>query len=176
MARHLIDETQAPYKWGEDECTYVIGSGEVTLGSTSFGSCVGLVMHCPATGEGVVAHFSGSLGNESTYPGKAVADTKEILNRCSSSSSWNVWVFGGDSIAKNAFFETTAMKQTKNLVDLIRDTLDKSSGYTFAYKTSGHPGHYGVQLNCKTGEVTWEGASTTATETPTTRKRSGSSA
>jgi hypothetical protein len=175
MAQHYPHDTVAPYRWGQDECTFVTGIGAVTLESSGFGSCVGLVLHCPATGAGAVAHFAGSLGNTKSYADKAEGDTAEILAHCPIGADWNVWIFGGESLTNSGFADSSAVKQTKGLIDRVRAALAAAMGHNFVHQTTGYPGYRAVKLDCTTGEVTFTTATTTGAEVSTTRKqRSGS--
>jgi len=153
MAR-FCEGTMAPYDmWAlKPECTWVMGKEAGTLGSTSFGSCVGLVLWCPATKEGVVAHYSGSLGNPK-FEAQAQADTQDILLKAGTGGKdWNAWVFGGISLSKDTDLIASSIGQTKHLIDLVRGELPTHGG--FAHQIADYPGYGQVSLDLATGAVT----------------------
>jgi hypothetical protein len=135
------------------ECTWVMGQGTGQLGSTSFGSCVGLVLWCEETKEGIVAHYSGSLGH-AKFQDRAKADTQEILLKGGTSGkAWKAWVFGGVSLAKGTDLIASSLDQTKALIDLVRDGTPATGG--FAHQIDGYPGHGSVSLDLATGAVSF---------------------
>ncbi|MBW6400562.1 hypothetical protein KPL78_22070 [Roseomonas sp. HJA6] len=153
MAR-FCEGSMAPYNVLSltHECTWVMGSTAGTLGSTSFGSCVGLVLWCPATKEGVVAHYAGSLGHP-THQAQARDDTQEILLKAGTAGkAWNAWVFGGMSLSSGTLLSASSVGQTKQLIDLVRAELSGPNGFT--HQLDGYPGYGKVSLDLATGEVT----------------------
>lgn len=161
MAR-LYKGQNAPYMF-EPKTSWCWGADTGTLGSRGFGSCVGLVLYCPSTAVGAVAHFSGSLGETAHQP-TARSDAGEILLalRPEVATPWDAWVFGGTSLAKTASsasildaldLGTSTVDQTKALIDIVRAALDADGQYEITYRTDGYPGHSSVSLNLADGAV-----------------------
>jgi hypothetical protein len=138
-----------------------------TLSSTSYGSCVGLVLYNVASKIGAVAHFPGSLGVGAKRKKTALADVVQIVRevcREPPHGEWKVCVFGGDSLAKNTNFPTTTVPTTKGLIDLIREQVktllnghlvETGTAPEAVFQTS-HVGHFGVRLNLSGGTIDWE--------------------
>lgn len=154
----------APYMFGP-ETSWCSGTGAGTLRSRGFGSCVGLVLYCPSSAVGAVAHFSGSLG-EATNQQTARNDADQILLalRPVVATPWNAWVFGGTSLSKTNSststldaldLGTSTVDQTKALIDIVRAALDADAQYQIAYQTDGYPGHSSVSLDLASGAVTF---------------------
>jgi hypothetical protein len=130
-----------------------MGKDAGELVSTSFGSCVGLVLWCEDTKEGIVAHYSGSLGH-AKFQDQAKADTQEILLKGGTAGrAWKAWVFGGVSLAKGTDLIASSLGQTTALIDLVREGTPATGG--FAHQIDGHPGHGSVRLDLATGEVSF---------------------
>lgn len=159
--------TSAPYRF-QPECTWCMATGQGTIGSTSFGSCVGMVLWSPDHHIGVVAHFSGSMGSPN-YHARVQADVLEIL--CCvcpvSPGMWVGWVFGGVSLA-GTFSElaSTAFGQTRTLIDLVRATirtnpyipinLMRSRRIAPEMQDGTYIPHKGVRLDVANGQVAWD--------------------
>jgi hypothetical protein len=156
----------APYKF-DIECRWCTGAGAGTLGSKSFGSCVGLVLYSPIHRIGVVAHYAGSLGNPK-YIEKAKKDTLEILRDVCpiSPGIWKAWVFGGVSLNPKSEHSTSTVQQTKALINAIRQELKtnqyipvnllrKNPEYQEPEMQDAYVGHSEVSLDLATGKVTW---------------------
>ena len=174
MAKECVGGV-APYNPSEQPlkgpplCTYCVGSGSGTLSSTSYASCVGLVLYHKESATGVVAHFPGSMGAEKWHD-LARTDTLEILAKVAAhGGAWKSWVFGGASLAEKPLPSTAP--NTKALIDLIRDKLDDESwgqSTSPAKKVThqlggGYVGYRGVTLNLADGKVTFEEAKTAKT-------------
>lgn len=154
--------TVAPYLF-DTECRWCTGRGAGTLSSSSFGSCVGLVLYGPRHKIGVVAHFSGSIGKNLR---KARADTLEILRDVCPvlPGVWNAWVFGGRSLS-DIGLHTGTRPMTKSLMDAIRETIRTNpyipinviaSQLTAPEMRPGtYVGHGAVQLDLSDGSVSW---------------------
>lgn len=152
----------------DEECTWCFGVNTGTLGSTSFASCVGLVLHSPRHTMGVVAHYSGSLGAD-TCRQKVRNDTLEILRAVCPvlPGIWKAWVFGGVSLMSNAeIVSPTVATRTIPLIDRVREQL-RANPYipinvlrrerTDPEMVDGnYIGHKGVLLDVATGAVTWD--------------------
>jgi hypothetical protein len=161
----------APYRIN-DECTWCAGKMAGTLSSKGYGSCVGMVLFSPVHRLGVVAHFSGSLGNEK-FGDQASKDTLEILREVCpvQPGIWKAWVFGGESLKKKTDHITSTLDQTKKLMDTVRTELKKNPYIpcnllrnSEQFKdpemclTPGEPyiGHNAVTLDLETGKVKWD--------------------
>lgn len=165
MAKRHLGNT-APYLF-DNECRWCFGDNGETLRSTSFGSCVGMVLYSPRHNMGVVAHYSGSLGAKKFHD-KVCTDTQEILRSVCPvlPGIWLGWVFGGVSLMKNSGHATTTVeKLTIPLIDLVRDQLRinpyipinsvKKNRIDPEMQDRKYVGHKGVALNVATGTVTW---------------------
>jgi hypothetical protein len=156
----------APYLH-DTECRWCTGSANGVLSSTSFGSCVGLVLYGPRHQIGMVAHYSGSLGHPQ-HEDKVRADTQEILRGVCPvlPGIWDGWVFGGESLMENTEIRTNTQGQTRNLIDLVREEIAHNpyipiniiaSRRTVPEMQDGqYIGHKGVSLDLATGQVTWD--------------------
>jgi hypothetical protein len=152
----------APYMF-DAATSWCDGTGTGQLSSKGFGSCVGLVLYCPSTTIGAVAHFSGSLGKP-VHQETARKDAEQILLslRTAEPLNWNAWLFGGDSLSKTSSsastisaldLKTGTVEQTKALMDIVRKALDDDGHFAFTYRTEGYPGHSAVVLNLADGTV-----------------------
>jgi hypothetical protein len=161
---HKYDKGIAPYMF-DAKTSWCEGAGTGKLSSKGFGSCVGLVLHCPSTKAGAVAHFSGSLGKDSNHK-QARDDAQEILlaMRPVGVVAWNAWVFGGTSLSASSSsksmvdaldLKTGTVEQTKGLITIVREVLDADPHYKFTYQTDGFPGHSAVSLDLDSGAVTF---------------------
>ena len=149
----------AKYEFGE-ETYWCTGAGEGTLESSSFGSCVGLVLFDPQRNIGMVAHYSGSLGKEK-YQQKVRDDTHEILETVcpNRTGNWNGWLFGGTSLESKSASSgslagldlgTSTVEQTKNLMKTVREQL-QTEKMPVTWKSEGYPSYKAVKLDLSTG-------------------------
>ncbi|BDG74754.1 hypothetical protein [Roseomonas fluvialis] len=159
-----FNKGSAPYLFDADT-SWCTGDTSGELQSKGFGSCVGLVLWCSSTKVGMVAHFSGSLG-EPTYHQKARDDAKEILLAmvATPKAEWDAWVFGGTSLATASTskstldaldLKTSTKGQTETLIDLVRDELGKDANFDIAEHVAGYEGHSAVKLDLASGAVTF---------------------
>lgn len=158
--------TFAPYRFRE-ECTWCTATAYGNISSTSFGSCVGMVLWSPDHRIGVVAHFSGSMG-AAIYHAQVQADALEILRSVCpiSPGMWLGWVFGGMSLAGDPDLRTSAGGQTSGLIDLVRATMRTNPYIPINLMPSRRTApemqdgtyipHRGVSLDVATGQITWD--------------------
>jgi len=149
-----------------NKCTWCTGTTAGILRSTSFASCVGLVLYGPTQKIGVVAHYSGSLGHDNRKR-RVHDDTQEILRAVCpiSPGIWDAWVFGGISLQKNFTGSLMTVVQTKSLIDTIRKELKENKYIPInllrSRRTSPEMNdetyvpHGEVSLNLADGKVTW---------------------
>ena len=182
MARK-VPGTVAPYE-GKPECTWCTGKDVGILESDCFNSCVGMVLYDMKHKIGVVAHFSGSMGDNLL---QAQNDVIEILKDVTpiSPGLWKGWVFGGISLVDKYDMRDTVKRYTIPLMDTVRNTL-RTNRYVpvnlpllarqlatprqlFSMKPNtkykapemnllkpeNYESHYGVKLNLASGTVQW---------------------
>jgi hypothetical protein len=163
MATKSLDNT-APYDRHNPETTWCTGHTGGSLGSTSYGSFVGLVLYKPATKEGAVAHFPGGLGKPQ-FANTVTADADDILDDVLGvvvQGNWLLWVFGGESLSVNSQHESSAIPQTKSLIDLVRGRArgrlggNRMAGMEPEMGANSYVGHKGVNLSLADGKITWE--------------------
>jgi hypothetical protein len=165
----LFDGSMAPYRH-RTECTWVYGKGTGTIGSTSYGSCVGLVLFRPLGNAGAVAHFAGSMGAPDEKH-RVESDVDEIVGRCRDGThgeeEWQAWVFGGTSLAQGGHDSSTKMlERSRSLLDTVRAALPSVARWRalkIELKNQGYPGYLGVKLNLGTGKIAWETSGTSNT-------------
>jgi hypothetical protein len=137
------------------------------LGSTDFGSCVGLVMYCPSTHQGAVAHFPGSVNLVT-----AKADIQEILQDVCPApvQNWKVWIFGGESLSGKSVHASAFIPGTQALIRLVRDDVwehlapqggpDHLSPPTEPeMEANRYVAHKGVTLTLANGTLEWHALS-----------------
>ena len=114
-------------KFGEKtECHWCTGTSGAVLSSSSFNSCVGLVLH-RGFGEqfaGAVAHFPGTMGGSRSY---TRADIKAIFEKLEelygvTASPWKAWIFGGMNLDVTGD-SPSSQKLTTNLLGFVRKAL-----------------------------------------------------
>ena len=163
MATKSNDNT-ASYDSSNPETTWCTGSIGGTLGSTSYGSCVGLVLYNPITKAGAVAHFPGSLGAPQ-YRNTVGVDADQILDDVLPvpvQGQWHLWIFGGESLTKSSEHFSSAIPQTQWLLDFVRRKArtrligNLRPGSEPEMQPIGYVGHKGVNLNLADGKITWE--------------------
>lgn len=137
--------------------------------SSSFGSCVGLVLWAKGKG-GAVAHFPGTLGDKA-YADQVVSDTVDVLAglNMSTGTGWTMWVFGGSSLSIGSDFSTSTTLMTQSLIKKVREVvLDKCPGVTESNVTKDkYASCKEVSLYVSTGLVTF-----LFNETPTLTRKS----
>jgi hypothetical protein len=149
-----------PTSW----CNSAGNANAVTLSSTSFGSCVGLVLWNPATYRGAVAHFPGRFGHVQ-YQQRVQQDVAQILADiipAPVAADWKTWIFGGESLGSSGA-DSGATTQTRALIDLVRNDV---RAYLVGHLVEAHlepetvlnsyVGHRGVTLTLANGTITWE--------------------
>lgn len=156
----FFDDGIAIYR-NQTECTCGYRTDTGTVRSSSFGSCVGLVLYRKSSKAGAVAHFSGSMGHKDHLE-TARADVRTIMlnvaHGSTDSETWLCWIFGGTSLRKDTDFSgSSVQKQTKTLIDTVRHEVSKQANiFAVAMQIEGYEGHSGVTLDVASGELTWE--------------------
>ena len=140
--------------WKHGECNWKMRKFDEVgcLESSSFSSCVGLVIYDQETKTGVVAHYSGSLGINGL--GTAEEETKKIINACKKAGLKNckARIFGGASL--NDLLDTRGtVKTTLLLRKKIRDVV--SSTDCISEVIVEPKGHKEVTLDLRTGKVSF---------------------
>ena len=109
------DNNTAPYSWIDPQTTWCASSGSGTLGSSGYGSCVGLVLYDPVGKAGAVAHFPGSYGAVQ-HAETVKTDADEILNDVCPApvqAKWYAWIFGGESLTGGSQFDQAPLVRPK---------------------------------------------------------------
>ncbi|MEJ8851539.1 hypothetical protein [Variovorax rhizosphaerae] len=172
LERHV--GLDAPYF--EGTCTWVMADGAGVLTSSSFGSCVGLVLYGPRHQRGVVAHFAGELGLQRANVRRY---TTEILRQACPvlPGPWTAWVFGGASLCVGTDAITmTAKSMTMPLINAVRqalrvnpyipvNVLRRAAALRGPETQEGtYTSHTAVALDVATGIVTWPRVANLATQ------------